>query len=287
MKCSIIEVETSDSLPLFGLYNKVNKSKTILISIHGTASNFYENYFMTILTEQLSKKDVSSLSTNNRGTSVYQIYPRAGAAIEHFEDCLLDIDAWISYALAQGYKNIILQGHSLGAEKIVYYMSKGKYVKNIKAVILLGPADSYGYTTECCLDKKELKDLIEEAKILVSKGNKEVFLRKKWLSHGNVLPKGADSFLNFFTPNSELSKTLPLRQGKDLKMYQNIKVPILVAIGDQKEPTVIPISKALEVLKKENKFAECIQIKDCNHDFEEKEEELTKIILTFLTKNKI
>src|SRR3989344_442736 len=149
----IVEIETPDNLPLFGMYNKIEKNGTILINIHGTASNFYENYFMHHLIKSLSPLGISTLSTNNRGASVYQVYPHAGAAIEHFEDCVLDIDAWIDYALSQGHKDIILQGHSLGAEKVVYYMNKGKNANKINAVILLSPADSYGYTTELCLNK--------------------------------------------------------------------------------------------------------------------------------------
>ncbi|MBS3141400.1 DUF1749 domain-containing protein, partial [Candidatus Woesearchaeota archaeon] len=155
MQGTIVEIKTPDKLPLYGLYNKVNKSKSILINIHGTASNFYENYFMMPLVKLLEKEGISSLSTNNRGASVMQVYPHAGAAIEHFEDCVLDIDAWVDYALSQGYKKIILQGHSLGTEKVVYYMNKGKNVRNINAIILLAPADSYGHTTELCLNKKE------------------------------------------------------------------------------------------------------------------------------------
>lgn len=285
MQGTIVEIETRDNLPLFGLYNKVNKSKAILINIHGTASNFYENYFMTPLAKSLEREGISTLSTNNRGASVMQVYPHAGAAIEYFEDCVLDIDAWIDYSLSQGYKNIVLQGHSLGTEKVVYYMNKGKNVREVNAIILLAPADSYGYTTELCLNKKEIAELLEEAKNLVSKGDKEIFLRKKWLCHGNVLPKGADSFLNFFSQDSELSKAFPLRQSKNLKMYQNIKVPILIVIGDQEEYIVIPVKEALKVLEKENKLAKCLQLKKCNHDFENKEEELSKIIIDFLKKN--
>ena len=285
MPYTIVEIETPDNLPLFGLYNKINKSKTILINVHGTASNFYENYFMVTLAESLEKEGISTLSTNNRGASVMQVYPHAGAAIENFEGCVLDIDAWIDYVLSQGYKNIILQGHSLGTEKVVYYMNKGKNTKKVNAIILLSPADSYGYTTEQCLNKKELGELFEEAKMLVSRGDKEVFLRKKWLCHGNVLPKGAGSFLNFFNQNSELSKVFPLRQGKNLKMYQNIKVPILIAIGDQEEYTVIPVKEALVVLKKENSLSKCFQLENCNHDFEGREEELSKIIIDFLKEN--
>lgn len=279
MHRDIVEIETKDKLPLFGILSRADKSKTILINIHGTASNFYENRFMSQIETALMRESISTLSTNNRGAAVMQVYPHAGAALEHFEDCVLDIDAWIEFALSNGYNSAILQGHSLGTEKVVYYMNKGKNVNKIKAIILLAPADSYGYTKEVCLDNKTFNELIKEAKSLK---NKERFLTARWLCHGEVLPKGADSFLNFFQEGSELSKALPLRQGKNLKMYQEIKVPILVSIGDQKEYTVIPIKEALTVLKKENPRTRCIQLKNCNHDFEGKEEELSKVITDFI-----
>lgn len=278
----IVEVCTPDKLPLYGLYIKAKKSQTILINIHGTASNFYENYFIFPLGVSLKKEGISLLSTNNRGASVMQVYPHMGAAIERFEDCILDIDAWIKYALSLGYKEIILQGHSLGAEKVIYYLNKGKYVKKIKGVILLAPADSYGYTTKVCLSKKELHLLLEEAKNSVKVGDAELFLKKKWLCHGNTLPKGAKSFINFFKGGSELSKALPLRNGGGLEMYKKIKVPILTIIGNQEEYTVIPIKEALIILKKENSLSKVVQIKDCNHDFEGKEKEVSREIINFL-----
>ena len=61
--------------------------------------------------------------------------------MENFEDCVVDIDAWIKFALSKGYEKIILMGHSLGTEKIVYYMNKGRYTNKVKAIILLGFAD--------------------------------------------------------------------------------------------------------------------------------------------------
>ena len=285
MDYPIVEVETIDRIPLYGLFLEAKNSKVVLINIHGTASNFYENDYMNPITKSLLKNGISVLSTNNRGASVMQVYPHAGAALERFEDCILDIDSWIKFVLSKGYKKIILQGHSLGSEKAVYYMSKGKYKDKIKTVILLGPADSYGNTCKLLKNKKEL--LIEEAKKLVKTRNGEQFLNTVWLCHGNILPKGAASFLNFFSDGSELSKALPLRQGEDLGLYRKIKVPILVVIGDKKEYTVISIKEALKLMRIENKFAECYQIKNCNHDFEGREKELTKIISNFLRKFKV
>ena len=277
----LVSVDTKDKIPLFGLFSEAKNSKTVLINIHGTASNFYENSYMILVTEFLLKNNISVLSTNNRGAGVMHVYPHTGAALEHFEDCVLDIDAWIKFALSKGYKNIILQGHSLGSEKVVYYMNKGKYGKNVKSIILLGPADSFGETLKTLKNKCNI--VMKEAKSLINK-NKEQFLTSVWLCHGDVLPNSADSFINFFSEGSELSKALPLRKGKDLELYRKIKVPILVVIGDKEEYTIIPIKKALELMAKENENTECHQIKDCNHDFENKENELVRIISKFLRK---
>ena len=54
----------------------------------------------------------------------------------------------------------------------------------------------------------------------------------------------------------------------------------------KKQLSKTALDDALKVLKKENKLTETYKMKDCNHDFEGKEEELTKIICNFLKKIK-
>jgi len=276
----IVEVMTKDRLPLYGLFLEAKASKTILINMHGTASNFYENYFMVRLTEACLKEGISVLSANNRGAAVMQVYPHAGAALEHFEDCIIDIDSWIEFALERGYERILLQGHSLGAEKAVYYADKGSHKERIKGLILLGPADSYAYTVRLFGEAK-MQKLLEEASELTRQGKNEQFLTSTWLCHADVLPKGAESFMNFFSKNSELSKALPFGR-KELPLYRKIRVPVFVAIGDKHEYTIIPAREALELMEKENKRTECHQIKNCDHDFDGKEAELAESITDFI-----
>ena len=204
--------------------------------------------------------------------------------MENFEDCVVDIDAWIKFALSKGYEKIILMGHSLGTEKIVYYMNKERYTNKVKAIILLGFADSYGDQIKYA---KEKSNLMLEATEFVKKGRGNFFLTSDWLSHSGVLPKSAKSYINFFRRDSELSKAFPFHSGK-LKMYSNISVPILAVIGDTHEYTFIPIKNAIKLLERENQLTECFLIKNCNHDFEGKEVQLTKIITKFLSKvNKV
>src|SRR3989344_7080191 len=124
----IVKVRTKDKLPLYGLLleSKKGSKKALFIELHGTASNFYENEFMWPLAQELGKQGISTLVVNTRGADSLQAYPFRGNALEKFEDCVLDIDAWIALALKKGYKKLILSGHSLGTQKVVYYMEKGR-----------------------------------------------------------------------------------------------------------------------------------------------------------------
>jgi len=282
MKIPIISVKTKDKLELYGMLLKSDKKDSIIINIHGTADNFYDNNFIWEIYRVLAKSSISLLSTNNRGAYGLEVYQSSGACTEIFEKCLLDIDAWIAKAFSLGYKNIILQGHSLGTEKIVYYLAKGKYRNKIKAVILLGFSDSFGTHNQNL--RKSKFALMREAKKLVRAKKGNFFLTSNWLSHAGVLPQNAQSYLNFFKDNSELSKALPLRNGRGLALYRKIKVPILGVIGDEEEYTIIPIKQAIDLLKSENKLSQVFQIKNCNHSFEGREKELSKIIKRFILK---
>lgn len=280
MHYPIVKTRTEDHLLLYGMLLKPPaKTKMLLIAIHGTASNFYENDFMEAIAKKLDQKKISLLLTNNRGAGVMHARPISGSSVEKFEDCIKDVDAWISFAVKNNYKKIVLLGHSLGTEKVVYYLNKGKHKDNVNAVILLAPSDSFGWEEEYAKGKK----LLQEAKSLVNQGKGHTFLTSEWLSYSGVMPKSASSYLDFMQENSELSKALPFHT-HTLPFYRNIKIPILIIIGDQKEYTLLPIKDALELMRKENSLTEAHQFKDCNHDFDGKEEELADIVATFAEK---
>src|SRR3990167_10814196 len=139
MNYPIVQTKTPDNLWLHALHLRAQDSNAVFLNVHGTASNFYEEYFIEVLAEKLAYQGISMLSTNNRGTGVYDAWQGNGAAVEKFSDCLIDIDSWVEFALEQGYEKIILSGHSLGAEKVTYYMIRGKYAGKVSALVLLAP----------------------------------------------------------------------------------------------------------------------------------------------------
>lgn len=287
MKFPIVNVVTNDGYTLHGLFSEPRKkSQTIIIHIHGSAGNFYQSNFYPYLFKMANQLNISFLSTNNRGTGVYDIEKGTkyrGAAVEIFEECLLDIDSWIEHVVALGYKNIILEGHSFGTNKIQYYILNGKYKSKVKSLILLGFTDSYGGQLEY-LKSINLKNevVLKEAKKLISQ-NRPLQLLSYELINWGELPQTAQSYFNFMSPGSKLSQILPLRERVNLDNFKKIDIPILGIVGDHDECTVLPPKEAVDMLNKQNKNANCYMIKDSNHIYEGREFELIKITKKFLS----
>ena len=63
-----------------------------------------------------------------------------GSFNEEFNNTEDDIEAYINYAEKNNYKHIYLAGHSLGANKVIYYLSKNHDLR-VEKYILLNPAN--------------------------------------------------------------------------------------------------------------------------------------------------
>ncbi len=289
MNYPIVHVKTADDLIHYGLFLEAPNSKTIFINTHGTASNFYEETFIEVFAKQFVADGISLLSTNNRGAGVYDAYQKSGAAVEYFEDCTLDLDAWISFAIDHGYTNIILSGHSLGTEKVVYYMSHGALADKVSRIVLLAPADSYGshrmHEGHTNPRKDDVENLLYTAQKLIAAERRDEFLpRNSYGSHEGILPKSAASFVNFLGEESKLQEGLPFVSGK-LENYSKILCPILVVIGDESEFTGLTTDDALQLMRTENPRTITHKLENSNHDFEGKEDQLSEIVLDFIKGN--
>ena len=283
---SLVKVNTPDGLILHGLSVRPTKTTDkVIIHIHGSSGSFYFNSFYPYLFEMATKNGFAFLSTNSRGSDVYNVeagVKPTGAAVEIFEECLIDIDTWIEFAVNQGYKNIILEGHSFGTNKIQYYLQKGKYKDIINSVILLGFCDSYGgqlvFLKKNCFKNE---DILNEAKKLVSEGKPYQLLSHPFINWGE-LPQAAESYISHMSPDSELSKILPLKVNGKLPNFAKIDIPILGIVGDHDECTVIEPQNAVNLLNNANKNAKCFMIKGSNHQYTGKEQELVALITSFI-----
>lgn len=124
------------------------KTDTLLIAITGIHGNFYSNPFYFNIGETLSNNQIDFLyaQTNDAFSQIktYNILTKEeeiiGSQNERFSYTLQDIDAYLSWAKEQGYRHLILAGHSLGANKVIYYLSRTQDSR-VDKFFLLSPAN--------------------------------------------------------------------------------------------------------------------------------------------------
>jgi len=133
MNTTLVRFITKDNLRLDGLLWYPTKPTTrVIIHVHGTAGNFYENLFLDTMHTEFTAKGWAFLAFNNRGAN------DEGAQTEIFEDCETDIVAAIEFCKKQGFTEIVLQGHSYGCNKVTWYALQTGFAGKI---VLLAPCD--------------------------------------------------------------------------------------------------------------------------------------------------
>lgn len=129
--------------------NDDGKSDTALIAITGIHGNFYSNPFYYNIGSTLNNGGIdfiyaqtndafNRIKTFNTKTGKTEII---GSYNEYFSYTDDDIDAYLDFAESQGYLNVILAGHSFGANKVIYYLSRHHDKKRVSHFLLLSPAN--------------------------------------------------------------------------------------------------------------------------------------------------
>lgn len=278
MKCEIISFKTIDGLELFGALQENKKSHTAIIHVHGMTDHFFESNTMTVMSEVAQKFNFQFLTFNNRGAEVistinHEFY---GTALEHFEDCVYDIDAAVNFLKKKGVKKIILSGHSTGCQKIAYYWAK-KRPENITALIFLAPADDMNF------QKKMLGKIFPYS----------IKFAQKMMKHEkSEMPMP----LKFGAPYFSAHRYYSLYSGKstegnifnyeeNLDLIKKIKIPFLAVFGRDEQYAAISPKKMLKKIAKfrQNRKSQTVLINGADHSFHRQEADLSKEIRKFFT----
>jgi len=271
-----------DGITLDGIYVKPKrKSKTALVWIHGLTSYFYSSQsLIRELSGQCSQRGVGYFKFNTRG---YDLVVRGqkkhlllGTLFEKFEDCVFDIKAIINFVQGLGYKDIILAGHSTGANKIVYYMYKIGDKRVIGLTLLGGLNDIVAESKR--VGKKNFKKTVQLAKKLARKNPYTFFMSKGFL----FTPR---RYLSLHTPSTPEDVFPYYNSHATWKEFKNIRQPISVIIGSRDEYLDRPAKKLVEIFQSKaesTKSFSGIIIKGANHGFYKKEKELTHEIIKWV-----
>lgn len=143
-----LNVETRRGTVLNGVLFPAKKADTVVIAITGIHGNFYSNPFYYNIGDTLSAHGIDfiyaqtndafgEIETYNAKTGAKEII---GSWNERFSYTEEDIDAYLDYA-AKNYRHVILAGHSLGANKVIYYLSRNHDTKRVEHFIFMSPAN--------------------------------------------------------------------------------------------------------------------------------------------------
>ena len=121
---------------------------TVVVAITGIHGNFISNPFYYNIGNTLNRGEVDfiyaqtcdafgRIRTRNVRRGREEII---GSWNERFSYACEDIAAWLDYAEHAGYRHVLLAGHSLGANKVIRYLSKN-HDQRVKKFILMSPAN--------------------------------------------------------------------------------------------------------------------------------------------------
>lgn len=289
----LIKFLATDGIELDGiLYNSKSETKRIILAVHGMSSNCIKERD-EIIAEQANENNIDYFSFNNRGSELVKYIKRStdgkkllgGTSYEDVLEGYEDITGAIIKLKELGYKEIYLQGHSLGCTKIVYTYNKLKreasnVLENIKGIILLSLVDIPG-TLNIYLGNK-LDNYIEYAEKLKQEGKQNELMPKEAFIH----PVSAKTFLRYARDNEEIDFA---SYGKDtrLEKINNIDRPLFMRWGNVNEMILQNaedlVNMLNEIIKNPNKDINYIDGAD--HSYKDRREELAKQIISFIIKN--
>ena len=297
MKIEKVYFNSIDNLNLIGLlHTPKKKTETVLISVHGITSNCLKRRD-DVLAQKCTELGIAYFCFNNRGHEIICNYGRIedndmhfyGSGAENIYDSYFDIKGAMLEMQKRGYKNIILQGHSMGCTKVVY--TYNEFLNNnettmldaITGIVLLSMVDIPTALKQVL--GKDYKKIISYFELLKKRGKGD----KLVVLDASTPPVRPNTILQYAEDNKKIDFAKFGDNRTTFRELNNIKVPLFMRWGNINELIFQGADeltqKLNERIKNENK--DISYIAGANHNYTGKEEELGDQIVEFIKKNKL
>ena len=275
-----IDVETERGTLLNGvLFSSEKKADTVVIAITGIHGNFYSNPFYYNIGDTLTTGGIDFIyaQTNDAFGQIQTFNVKTqtpeliGSWNEDFNYVDEDIEGYLNFAHKEGYKTIILAGHSLGANKVIYYLSRHHDKNNVSHFILLSPANLTWLMKN--VTEREKQIILE----YVENGNGDKILPFYFMGWVECIAKTAYQWL--FTPTLN---NVHVEADGDFSQAEKITHTGAMIIGTYDNFTYGNPAGFLSNINnhmptaKENKL---IFIQNTGHTYQKKEQEIAEDIL--------
>lgn len=284
----IIRVKTERGLELKGAMWGDSSMDSVVIIMSGICSNVFQNDLLTATGELLCANNIACIAGHAMdafsciGYSDFSISKQVytGTVFDDFSLAYEDVESYVKYAKELGFKNIILAGHSLGANKVIHYL--GNTDDNIvDYFILSAPVDLAHWFNVM----PNVSECIEKAKEFVKDGRGKEILPYLF---GGFSPMCAETVLSFYNAHNLKNCPVISNDGETDSLF-NIKINGSFVIGAKDSLTDGDPTGFMDKINSHCKNPEknqVIVLPDSSHIFYGKHEEYAKVILD-IVKEKI
>jgi pimeloyl-ACP methyl ester carboxylesterase len=288
MLVDLVQVMAADGMRLHGALETPAASEDAIASprvdawicIHGTGSNFYTASTLAGLTPKLLAGGAAVLRGNTRGHDLVSTGPTAhgrglqGAAFERVDESPLDLAAWFALLRERGYRRVGLLGHSMGAIKAIFTLTRDDPPPVAALVAISPPHLSYSYYGET-ERADEFLETFNRANDMVSAGRGDELMLIRFPLAYYVSAAG---FVDRYGPEEKYNV---------LRLLDRVGCPTLVTYGSsemQSEITFRGMSDAVERLGGPSKSLQVAVIAGADHIYSGCHDALAARIIRWLGK---
>jgi len=286
-KYYLAECVTKDDVIHQGIYfEPKEKSSLAILYIHGLSSMFSSHIATCDAFSEIGQQlGIGFASFNNRGFGLISgpqkkdvsaltgySHITGGAGQEVFEDCVLDIDAGITFLGNQGYKQIVLVGRSTGANKACFYAGTVND-ERVTGVVL-----NSAISDRLSKSKEEIaRDLpMMKQKIADGKGD-------ELMVGYNFFPLTPKRYVSLYEERSNEDVFDYGDENPQMKIYSQIKKPLFVVMGSRDEHADRPVADIVKVFDKKTTSLnyKSLIVPNALHGFEGLEQDLAVTICSW------
>ena len=290
----LVRFDAGDGVELSGvLYEPRRRARGVIVFLHGTGGgSVFTARRTNLLGAEITKRGFAFLAFDNRGSHLVRRlrYSRTGPkrrdalggmGFERIKDSVYDIDGAVRFLRRRGYRDVTLVGHSTGANKIAVYDFYKKR-NPVKRYVLFAGGDDVGLMHEqlgATKFRSALARARERRASLDFVPRSISSLPMSWRAfHDMVNPDGDYNVFPFL----EAMGRVKLSRKPLFRHLRAMRKPTFVIYGENDEYCFgnVPgcVASMAKVLPPNFEF---VIVKDADHGFGGKEDELAELITSF------
>ena len=214
VRIQMLRLQTADGITLTGVLRQPRtvRNNAGVVMVHGYSGNFYSG-IMAFLPEGLSDSGFTTLALNMRDHD-------RGPKKNRFEENRYDIAVAVDEMARLGYAPIFLFGHSMGTNRVLYYVATTGDSR-VKGILLTAPPGNLFEWNISIFGLEAATQVLAQAQDLVAKGK-----GGEWMLI-NLGPLGKA----LYTANHVVSLRGPKTVSDPYKNISRIFKPILIVHG--------------------------------------------------------